>query len=280
MTRRVTRREWVYSKGVGASEVGVLAGVDPFATPLELWRRKLGRSQGPDGNLEALRVGRALEGPVVGLARERIPLRLRRNRRTYMHPLWPAVPLFATPDAFVDGNRLLEAKVVGLRAAFAWDDGPPEHVVLQARAQLAVLDAGECYVAALIGTELRLALVERDLELEAELLAGVTAFVRDNLEPQLEPDPITDAERWARLVAGSSSLEGEVLADADVDSAGVALLELRARRTQLEADELRLREELAGWLQRSGGRRVAGSSWSAAWDSRGAFTVRSSKGNR
>jgi predicted phage-related endonuclease len=275
VTRRVARREHVYARGVGASEVGVLAGVDPFATPLELWRRKLGRASGPDGNLEALRIGRALEGPVVGLARDVIPLRIRRNRRTYVHPLWPAVPLFATPDAFVDGDRLLEAKVVGLRGAFAWDDGPPAHVILQARAQLAVLEAGACYIAALVGTELRLALVEREVEEEAELLAAVSAFVRENLEPVLEPDPVTDLERWAQLVAGASELDGEVLADADADAAGIALLELRASRSRIEADELRLRVELTRWLERSGGRRVVGSSWAAAWDARGTFSVRS-----
>jgi predicted phage-related endonuclease len=260
---------------VGASQVGAIAGVDPFCTPLELWRRKLGRAAGPDPELEPLRIGRALEGPVVDLARQAIPLPIRRNRRTFVHPRWPEVQLFATPDAFVGTDRLLEAKVVGLRAAFAWDDGPPEHVVLQARAQLAVLEADACYVVALLGTELRLTLVERELELEAELLAGVTAFVDERLLAGVEPDPVTDAERWARLVAGAGRLEGEVLADADADALGMALVSTRNARTRLEADERQLREQLAGWLERSGGRKVAGTSWSAAWDARGTFAVRS-----
>jgi hypothetical protein len=259
---------------VGASQVGAVAGVDPWTTPLSLWRRKLGREAWPAPELEPLRIGRALEGPVVELVRETIPLPVRRNRATFLHPRFPEVPLFATPDAFVGRDRLLEVKVVGIYGAPAWDDGPPAHVTLQARAQLAVVDAEACYVAALIGTELRLGLVERDPAVELELLDGVTAFVYERLLPKLEPDPVTDAERWARLVDEAGRLDGEVLADDDADELGAQLVTTRQARALLEADERALRERLAGWLSATGGRKVAGSTWSAAWDARGTFTVR------
>jgi putative phage-type endonuclease len=281
VTRRRSRlpRAALDREAVGASQVAAVAGVDPYTTPLELWRRKLGRAQGPDPDLEPLRIGRALEGPVVDLVRPLIPAPIRRNRATFLHPDYPAVPLFATPDAFVGPDRLLEVKVVGRWAAQAWDDGVPLYVALQARAQLAVTGAQACYVAGLLGTELRLCLVEREMPLERELLAGVIAFVRDRLEPEAEPDPVNDGERWARLVDVLGSLEGEVLADAEADRLAEELMLARSAAAANNAEVAALRVRLGAWLESAGGRRVAGSTWSAGLDSRGVFSVRS-KGDR
>jgi len=243
---------------VGASEVGAMMGCDPWTTPLQLYRRKRGLDPDrPDS--AAMALGRALEGPVVDMVRELLPLRIRRNGRTFAHV---SSPLFATPDAFVARDRLLEVKVVGLRGAADWNDDLPCRVKLQAQAQLAVTQREACYVAALIGTELRLTLVERDPFAQLEILETAERFVDRHLQQGVPPDPLTWEERWADLL--DAELEGELLlAGGPAQTWGDRLLEIRQTTRQLEDEERQLRLELLELLSAAGGEKLLGSGWVA-----------------
>ena len=252
---------------VGSSELGALLGCDPWTTPLQLYRRKRGLEP-PRPDNGPMRVGRLLEPQVVQLARERIPLRVRRNRVTWAHR---TVPLFATPDAFVGPDRLLEVKVVGLRGRDGWDDGIPCRVSLQVQGQLLVTGRAAGYVAALVGTELELVTVERDEGVQASIVDAVAAFVDDHLTPGVPPDPLSWDERWYDLLAqleGRDPLEVEALAGSELQAAGDRILELRALEAR-QADELEtLRGELLAGLAASGGTKLTGSGWSAGLERR------------
>jgi len=250
-------RATVEPTGVGASEVGAVLGCDPWTTPLQLYRRKKGLDT-PRPDSTAMALGRALEGPVVELARQAIPLRIRRNRQTFGHP---ATSLFATPDAFVGRERLLEVKVVGLRAQDAWDDDLPCRVRLQVQAQLFVTGREAGYVAQLVGTELRLTVVEADPDVQVEILNAVDRFV-DLLHTDTPPDPLTWDERWADLVARLQPLpERDVLAGGSVQEAGARILAIRQLSKQLEDEERQLRLELLGELADEQGTRIVGTGW-------------------
>jgi predicted phage-related endonuclease len=251
-------RELVEPLAVGASEVGAVMGCDPWTTPLQLYRRKKGLDD-PRPDNAAMALGRALEGPVVDLARELIPLRIRRNARTFAHV---RSPLFATPDAFVGRDRLLEVKVVGLRSPDAFDDDLPCRVKLQAQAQLAVTQRDAVYVAQLVGTELRLTLVESDPVAQLEILETAERFVDAHLQPSVPPDPLTWEERWADLL--EAELEGELwLAGGPAQQQGDRLLEIRRTVKQLEDEERQLRLELLELLTAAGGAKLLGSGWTA-----------------
>lgn len=64
--RYADRAEWLQSrtKGIGASEVSVIMGVNPFETPYQLWRRKKGLDA-PKEETEAMLRGHILEEGVA-----------------------------------------------------------------------------------------------------------------------------------------------------------------------------------------------------------------------
>lgn len=257
MRRRVSR-DRVQSIAVGASELGAVLGCDPYTTPLQLYRRKRGLDPAPEQSA-AMAVGLALEGPVVALAREAIPLVVRRNRLTFMHP---DLPLFATPDAFVAPDRILEAKVVGLWTARDWDDDPPCSVHLQVQGQLMVTGRSAGYVAALVGTDLRLWTCEARPDTQATIADAVRTFVRDHLEPGVPPDPLTYGERWAHLLAELRELtKAEAYAGADADEGGRRLLTIRDDVNRLEDEARTIRLELAGAMVDAGATKLTGTGW-------------------
>lgn len=258
----VVDRAQLEPTAVGASEVGALLGCDPWTTPLQLYRRKLGLEPAKPDNV-AMALGRALEGPVVDLARERIPLLIRRNRRTFAASRDAA--LFATPDAFVGRDRLLEVKVVGLRSGDAFDDELPCRTKLQVQAQLAVTGREAGWVAQLVGTELRLTLVEGDTDVQATIVSAAHAFRELHLEPAIPPDPLTWDERWADLLLRMADVpDVDVLAGGAIQEAGDRILVVRELQAQLEDEVRLLREELLGALADGHGSRLVGTGWKAA----------------
>ena len=60
-----TREEWleVRKSGIGSSEVGTILGLNPFETPYQLWRRKLGMDSPKEENF-AMKAGHYLEDAV------------------------------------------------------------------------------------------------------------------------------------------------------------------------------------------------------------------------
>lgn len=64
--RPATHEEWLAErgKGIGSSEVGTILGVNPFDTPLKLWRRKMGIDAPVEEN-EAMLMGHLLEDAVA-----------------------------------------------------------------------------------------------------------------------------------------------------------------------------------------------------------------------
>lgn len=63
--RPKSRNEWLEARksGIGSSEVGTIVGLNPFETPLQLWRRKLGIDPPQEENF-AMKAGHYLEDAV------------------------------------------------------------------------------------------------------------------------------------------------------------------------------------------------------------------------
>lgn len=60
------RKEWLHHRqfGIGSSEVASILGLNPYQTPYQLWRRKLGIDSGPEETF-AMRAGHYLEDAVT-----------------------------------------------------------------------------------------------------------------------------------------------------------------------------------------------------------------------
>lgn len=254
-------------EGIGASEVPAIAGVSPWTTPAGLWLAKVGLG-GPDRDTAPMRMGQVLERTLVRALGDDLGYTFRHNQVTFRHPDWPAIPLYATPDGFGPHRRsLVEIKVVGHHWD-AWKDGPPEYVRLQALAQLAVLQrAQRVHVGALLGSEVRAYVIDRDQEAIDTLEAEVARWWAAHVLAEVAPDPEGPSDVWALLRARAAGAEDrpDRIATDDEEVLAAHLAVLMDQRADLDALADGVRRELA---QAAGDANLAGRGWRATWSSR------------
>src|SRR3990167_7930563 len=186
------------SKTLGASDIGAVAGMNPYRHPIDVWGDKVGL--GEHVECEAMAIGSALERPVLRLWAEREGMRLR-----FPGTLSPSGYRFrdapwssATPDAIVikgRTRRVAEVKCVGYRAAQRWGEetmgaeGIPPEVFCQVQWQLMVTNLANAIVLALLGTELRVYPITRDEGAIIDLLKIGKDFWERFVIPKVMPPP-------------------------------------------------------------------------------------------
>jgi predicted phage-related endonuclease len=250
---------------IGASEVGALLGPHPYTDPARIYARIVDGPE-PAKDSRAMAAGHALERAIGDVAAAELGLRLRACSHTYIHP---TLPLAASPDFYAaersgeGGPGLLEVKLS--REWSDWSDGPPPWYAWQVRAQLALTGRPWAYLAALVGTAMQTHRIERDLDLEAELLDAVSSFQVRHLAPRIPPE--TDREA---LVLRWTLGPGESVATGTLESVGdLYAITVRERR-QAEENEKAVRAEFVAKLA-GGTRLVVGQGWTAAVDERGSL---------
>jgi len=252
--------------GLGASEVPAIFGVSPYATASDVWLSKVGLG-GERVETPGMFAGRELEQPILRMASAAAGVKLVHNAQTFAHPRWPDVPLFATPDGF--GPRrttLAEVKLVGFRFS-DWSAGPPDYVRLQVLAQMACLPrAARAIVAALVGSELRTYVVNREAEVEDKLLADVVDWWYRYVTAEVAPEPDTPASSW-RLARAMVEVDGRAqrIATPDEQRMGAELLAITRQVDFLERQGDALRRELATAAADSD---IGGVGWSVSWHER------------
>lgn len=272
--------------GVGSSDIGAVAGLSPYARPLDVWLVKRGLATVEES--EAMRLGTALEPVIAGLyKREHVgpreilaaPGDVWRGTTdgTLAHPSEPWA--LATPDRVVCASddpsvlpdpraaRLVEIKTVAWRSAHHWgeahDEVPPWYRA-QIEWQMLVTGVGVCDLAALIGgAELRVYRIERDPELAGMLLDIGRRFWR-HVEEGSEP-PVDGSESWRRhLEARFPRAAGGLLtATSDVEEIAARLASARAARAAAEAAEEIAANELRAAIGDAEG--IEGRGWRATW---------------
>lgn len=251
--------------GLGASDVPIIAGASPWATPVALWLDRMGLAT--QDETPAMSAGKALEGSIISLAASQTGDTIHRNRVRFHHPDWPRVPLWATPDGFTRPRRsLVEVKMVGHRFA-DWADGPPSYVGLQVQAQLACLPRVEtALVAALIGGELRLYRIEREDLVQQYLPALVAEWWSRHVLGERAPDPDGPGDRWA-LLRVAASADGRATRVATADEADLAsqLLALQRHADEVAGEIEQRRLALAEAARAAD---LRGDGWSARWGTR------------
>ncbi len=187
--------------GIGASEIAAVCGVSPFASPIDVWRRKVGLADEEEAN-QAMIAGIMLEPAICDwYAQEMGGVKLL-SCPTMRHPEheWA----IATPDRVYadDARYLVQCKNVGLRMADHWGEDPqaiPEDYRLQIEWEMLVAGADRCDVVVLIGGQtLRIYPITRDRELGESLLRIAGAFWRNHVIANVEP-PVDGSEstrRW------------------------------------------------------------------------------------
>ena len=233
--------------GVSASEIAAVAGLNPFASPIDVWLQK------PTPEREAILpeedpfgpsdVGNILEPAVLELYVKRTGNQAARCAETLRHPELPWV--LATPDAFVDPTHLVEIKCVGPRMASDWDEGPPTYVYCQALWQMLVTGADVVDVAALLGpTEYpRIWPIARDQDLINDLVDIGRRFWFEHVLTNIPPPPLPDEDRGEYLAKRFRQLRGDYLEPKDEALERIATLHRQEREAakSLEAVECELK---------------------------------------
>jgi len=141
-------------KSVGASEVPIVLGLSPFATPLQLYLVKSELVAGPTENA-AMQWGHRLEQPIADAFSESSGLRIRNpGDYTIYRRRNGTVCMHATPDRFA-GDGVLEIKTVGQHMAHHWKDAdgldyPPAYVLAQLQAVMHCTNREVGHIACLI----------------------------------------------------------------------------------------------------------------------------------
>lgn len=192
-TAGMSREEWLRwrTKGIGGSDVSVIAGVNPFRSIFQLWLEKTGQIEPEETENENTHFGNVLEPVVKREFSKRTGLKVRAKRALLQSEEYPF--MLADLDGVIYENgkmNLFEAKTASAYKQEIWEKGIPEEYILQVQHYMAVTGAEKTYLAALVGgNRFYWKVVRRDEQKIAEIIALEKAFWEENVLAGKEPVP-------------------------------------------------------------------------------------------
>lgn len=247
------RTEWLELRksGIGSSEVATIVGLNPWETPYQLWRRKLGIDEPKDENF-AMKAGHYLEDAVSRFwsdetGREIIKRSagdwlIRDNDRPFLQ-VSPDRTYWLTGEKHNDANKgILECKTTQMTVDA---DDLPKHWFCQVQYQLGVAGLEHGSLAWLCsGREFGY----RDIYLVPDfygwLVQEVEKFWKDNVLAKVEPSAVSVKDvllKYNRHSDGKIVEVGEDIFDAcsELKEVKKQIAELEDRKAELE-DKIKL----------------------------------------
>jgi len=240
--------------GLGASDIGAVAGLDPFRNALDVFLDKTGQTPPFEGN-EFTRWGNRLEAVIADEYADRRGVLVQAPSATLRHPTEPWV--LATPDRIVltdvpDVTWGLECKARGVYQAGRWgEDGTdevPHAVAAQCHWAMGVTGLNRWDVAVLIGgNDFRAYTLTRDDEILAGLMEIGRRFWFEHVVPGVHPT-LDGSESAHRFLAKKYALHSDemVQAPAEIDALCTALAmtkrAIKAQETQVSEIEVQLKD--------------------------------------
>lgn len=272
---------------IGASEIAAIMGASPFASPIDVWLQKTGRSKGFSGNRATL-AGHYLEAPILAMYADE-------TKSVVVHPevVWsgslggmlthPDLPFVsATPDGIaiprlswggsaaaelvLAEGTLVDAKNVGLFSAHYYADGAmPDYYALQLAQQMAVTGIRRACLAVLIGgQQFVIRSVEWSAEVEQMILDAASEFWFEHVVTDVPP-PVDGSSGWSRLLAERlpKTLGPVMRATPEMEDYAKQLVRAREERKLLEKKEMDLANRIKASLGDACG--VKGEGWQGMW---------------
>lgn len=199
-TEGLSRSEWLElrAKGIGGSDVSVIAGINTFKSVFQLWMEKTGLMEIEEEENEFLHFGNVLEPVVRNEFMNRTGKKVKLKKAIIQHPEYPF--MMANVDGLIydkeDGLCIFEAKTASAYKEKEWDNHVPEEYQLQVQHYMAVTGAKKTYIAALIGgNKFVYHTIERDEELIKLIIEMESHFwnynVLKNIPPDIDGSPAT-----------------------------------------------------------------------------------------
>jgi len=192
--------------GIGASEVAAVCGLSRWATPHDIWMRKVHPDKCDElENKGAILRGNIKESMLIEWYREVTGNAVRytgRHQRTLVHKNHARI--FGTPDGLVNpGRGLVECKAPGKQTLFDWgesgSDDIPVYYIPQAMVQMAVTDRKWVDFAVDLGDELGIYRVDWNREMFESIAEIVNRFWTDYVESETAP-PIDESDSCADML--------------------------------------------------------------------------------
>lgn len=259
VTENLSREEWLSYRrlGIGGSDCAAIMGVSPFCTKRDLYYDKIGIKPAMDeeeSNWVAKEVGHRLEDLVAEIFSKKTGLTVFPVRKMFRHPLYPF--MLADVDFFIqfpDGTLgILECKTTNYNCQDKWaDNSVPVNYEYQGRHYMATMNINKVYFACLYGNnedEFIIRYMERDLEVEEDMIAEEAYFWLENVQKKVEPEY---TEKPSLVLESIRKHFGP--ADKDADKVILSrshlinlqkYLELKAERARLESESKKLEERM------------------------------------
>lgn len=181
-TKDMDKQTWIEHrlKGIGGSDAGIIMGVSPFRSVLQLWEEKTGKITVNSDESNIQHFGHVLEDVVRKEFERQTGFKVSIRRCIYQsinHPF-----MIADVDGIVtepDGTKaIFEAKTTSAFNREEWKKGEiPLHYIYQIQHYMAVMGLNKAYIACLVGgQEFYWYKVDRDEELIAELIKKEADF--------------------------------------------------------------------------------------------------------
>ena len=282
--RPASREEWLKIRegGIGSSEVGTILGLNPFETPYQLWRRKLGIDPPKEMNF-AMRAGHYLEDAVSQFYQDETGKEIIKSSagdwiiRCDDNPYMQVSPdrTFWIPGLPKSGANkgILECKTTQMEVDA---DSVPQHWFAQLQYQMGVAELSQ---GALAWLTMGRTFGYRDFELDQDFFdyikEEVMRFWIDNIQGKREPDMYNVDDvllRNPRHTVGKSVEADDDLIDScrELKEIKEDLATLDARKKELESMikmAMGDAEALVAPPSPFGGKPVILATWKAAKDS-------------
>lgn len=170
---------------LGGTDVAAILGLSPYRAPIDVWREKVGLSEGME-QTERMRLGQLLEEVIADAYTEQTGRKLRRTSLV-RHPDFDF--LAGNPDRLVVGERgVFEAKASATSRGYSDDDVPP-HVRVQANWYCGLTERDWCDVVLLAGMGLRIVRVDHDAALFRDMSQAAVEWWQRHVVGNEEPEP-------------------------------------------------------------------------------------------
>lgn len=188
-TVEMEHEQWLEArrKGIGGSDIGAIAGLNKWKSPVQVYLEKTGQAQ-EEGISEAAYFGILLEDVVAQEFSKRTGLKVRRRNAILQHPehSW----MIANVDRLIVGQKVgLECKTASEYMKNDWqDEEVPAPYLIQCQWYMAVTGFDAWWVAVLIGgNKFVYKRIERDDELIGHLIDIGKDFWENHVMKKIPP---------------------------------------------------------------------------------------------
>lgn len=252
--------------GIGGSDIGAIAGLSPWKSPLTVYLEKRGLVETTENEWQAM--GRVFEPAIIAEYERRTGFKVRTGiaQMVDAEREWK----IGNPDGIVVGDvRGVEAKNVRWADGQWGDEGTdaiPQTYIAQCHWYMGIAKPKEWDVAVVFGgCDFCVYRVPFNPRLSVVLTDIGKRFWYDNVQSALPPPPEPrDGENIAKLFPASR--KNVLNADGELNRVGMRLAEIRAMLADLEAERDACENRIK--LAIGGDDEMRGSGWGATWRTR------------